>query len=620
MQKGKLSLIETKFWQQEASSCVERQKIELIKKNNYPLLVNYYEGVQSVRPDDLHVNAETQSLIISEYFPNTNALISEIMYQNPDILIDAMKPSAEDKVPLMKSALGYFFRKSEALIENRVALFDMIYAGYCAVEVDQIPNDNRPPVEMQAPEQEKPKGMFDKAVSALRSIVTPEDAEKNYAQQAPQMEANFSTVQGTYLRRYDPLDVPLDWRAERVRDRRYNLKKVWMSKAEFDAKYPDFKDLINVEDEKFGYSKHGIEIHNRKVLLYEFQIRLRGDIYRTIIISPNYNMREIDTFDRPYKTNGFNMKIGTLHKYGKLYSRSIAQINKKMQDEMNEYVNHLMEVAERNIPKRLYDKNKVKQDGLEVLMNTKINDMAPVDGNPQGAVTELQPTNASMDNKELLGIFQEQKSKLWSVSESRLAGNPDVDFAEELKIQEQGFESRQIDIQEGLRQLIKEELDTGKDLICNFWDDKVFLKITGTSKEAWYTPTSIPDPNNPMQSIVANPLTDELRSDEDTESLGDFEIDIDIASAAHPNRAQQLARMLEFMTQLVSMRQILIEQGKDINVDEIKRISKEFGWNPDKLFVDHQPAMVPSVPTASGEIITPEENAMRQAEAEARVG
>ena len=123
-----------------------------------------------------------------------------------------------------------------------------------------------------------------------------------------------------------------------------------------------------------------------------------------------------------------------------------------------------------------------------------------------------------------------------------------------------------------------------------------------------------------MQSIVANPLTDELRSDEDTESLGDFEIDIDIASAAHPNRAQQLARMLEFMTQLVSMRQILIEQGKDINVDEIKRISKEFGWNPDKLFVDHQPAMVPSVPTASGEIITPEENAMRQAEAEARVG
>ena len=74
------------------------------------------------------------------------------------------------------------------------------------------------------------------------------------------------------------------------------------------------------------------------------------------------------------------------------------------------------------------------------------------------------------------------------------------------------------------------------------------------------------------------------------------------------------------MQQLVAIRQILMDQGKDINVDEIRRISKEFGWNPDKLLVDFKPAMQPTVAAGTGETISPEEDARRQAEAEARIG
>src|SRR3990167_11464586 len=358
MAKGKLTTAEIAFWLSEARSCEERQKRELIQGNHYPALINYYEGIDQADALYPHVSTETRYAIINEYFPNTNSLISEIMYQNPDLLVEATKPETEEGIGLMKSALIHLWDKAEGLIENRVALFDMLYAGYCAVEVDHIdPSKGKAGYEEAvAQEEPEPQGIFQKLAAEFKKAKNEEEAEKNLAQLAPPMEMNFATAQGTYIRRYDPLDVPLDWRAESIKDRRYNLKKVWMSKAEFDVKYSEFKERVGAEEKGFDYSKHDLMIHNRKVLLYEFQVRLKGGQFKTIIISPSVMTREIDCFVRPYTTNGFNMKIGTLHRYGRLYPKSFAQVNKKMQDEMNGYVRHLMEVAERNVPKYVIDK------------------------------------------------------------------------------------------------------------------------------------------------------------------------------------------------------------------------------------------------------------------------
>ena len=612
----KLSTAEVKFWLSEARSCVERQRIELLQRNNYPFLINYYEGVEKVDAQHPHVSSNQQMAIINEYFPSTNSLISELMYRNPDLILEALKPQAEDDLPLMKSALNYLFDKGEALIENRIALFDMLYAGYCAVEVDQLntkedgeeKKDEEEPTEIE----EGKTSVFDKFKKGFKKALDPDEAEKILAQMSPQIESNFSTVQGSYIRRYDPLDIPLDWRAERLKDCRYRLKKVWMSKAEFDVKYDKYKNKVEVEEEKFEHSKHLSSLHNNKVMLFEFQVRLKGGVYRTIVLSPHVLTEAIDMFDRPYTTNGFNIKIGTLHKYGKLYPKSFAQINKTMQDEMNEYVRHMMDVAQRNVPKHVTDKNKVKTDAKDALMSSNVNDIVEIDGNTIGAVTPLQPTQVAYENKELLSIFQDQKNKLWSVTEARISGRSQAEFATDLAIQDQSFQQRNIDIQEGLRILIQDELNTGKDLIVAFWDNEIFLKVSGSEKMDWYEPVMVQDPQNPDRQIIENPLADLL--------TGDYFIDIDIASSVQPNRSQELQRMTFFMTQLVQMRPVLIEQGKDINIDEIKRISKEFGWNPDKIFVEHQPQMQPNVPVATGETITPEEDASRQAEAEARVG
>ena len=139
---AKLNPATIKFYLNEAKSCGDRQRIELIQRNNYPFLINYYEGFEEVDTKYPHVGAGQKLAIISEYFPNTNSLISEIMYQNPDIIVEATKPEAEEGQPLMKSALQYGFDKADALLENRVALFDMFFAGYCAIEVDHLTDEN----------------------------------------------------------------------------------------------------------------------------------------------------------------------------------------------------------------------------------------------------------------------------------------------------------------------------------------------------------------------------------------------------------------------------------------------------------------------------------------------
>ena len=612
---AKLTPAEVQFYLKEAKSCEDRQQRELIQRNNYPFLINYYEGIEQIDVAHPHVATAHRMAIINEYFPNTNSLIAEIMYQNPDFIVEAAKPEAEKGEGLMKAALEYGFEKADALVENRVALFDMFYAGYCAVEIGHLTDKNNETQFKMLPEEgemeERGKGLVQRMAEKIRSFTkqadNDEEAERKLEEEAPVEEEKFATSEMTYVRRYDPLNVPLDWRAETLKERRYNLKKVWLSKAEFDTKYVQFKDRVSAEEKSFTFSKHDNLIHSKKILIYEFQVRKRSNEYWTIVLTPTVTTEELDIFKRPYTTNGFDMKIGTLHKYGKLYPVAVAQINKKMQDEMNHYIRFQMEVAERNIPKRVADRNKVKGDAIEALNSDKVNDLVLIDGNVSGAITEAPHTNVSLDNKELFAVFQDQKNKLWSVQESRIGGRSVPKFAEELKIQTAGFLSKQIDVQEGLRMLIKEELETFKDIIVKFWDSPLFLKITGGQKPEWYIPKI-----DPMTGNVLNPLTDLL--------IGDYFIKVDITSGILPNRMQRRSDAIEFLNMFFQpgVLQLFQSQGKTLNIEEVAKIAKDFGLTPEALFIDFiPPPLAPTGMPSEGQL-PPEEDATRQAEAERR--
>ena len=585
---GKLTPSEIKFWLNEAKECEERQRRELTRRNNYPFLVLYYEGVERIDPQSPFVNTAEAYSVINEFFPNTNAKISELMYKYPDILATALKPEAEDGENLMKSALNYGFSRADALVENRVALFDMLYAGYCAVEVDHIIDtskgvENLPTEEEQAKRQEDNKGFIQKTLDKIRGTGGQNEVETDVESEMPDRREAFATNERTYIRRWNPANIPLDYRADVLKERRYNLKKVELSQAEFNAKYPLFKDKITATDNTSDFAKWDKHDHKKKVMLYEFQIKKKNNEYWNLVISPGYTSEEIDLYKRPYIHNGFNVKIGTLHKYGKLYPISFAQINKKLQDEMNHYVKFMMEVAERSVPKYGADKGRIKDDGMEALRSSNINDVVLTDGMPQSVIQPLAPAIVAKENKELMTIFNDGKQKLWNISQSRLQGVSSSNFATEINIQEAGMMASETDIQEGLRIVMKEQLEALKDIIVQFWDGEYFFKVTGGQMPQWYAAKQVVNPIT-QQPMIVNPLTDIL--------TGDYEIDVDIISAMRPNKEKKKKDLIDYYTWLINvLRPVLNSQGKDISVEEIKKSAITFGLNPETLFIDLQAPM-----------------------------
>lgn len=608
---GKLNSSEISFWLSEGRSCEQRQRQELIHKNNYPFLINYYEGFDRAENPHPHLNTRQRMAIINEHFPNTNALISEIMYQNPDIIADASKPEAEEDEPLMKAALSYWFDKSHAIVENRVALFDMLYAGYGCVEVSQFNPDTGSKKDLLPSEQElnQRKTLLERAAGIFKSK-DEKAAEEALEKAQPAKESSTATNTGTYIRRWDPVNVPLDWRAERIIDRRYNLKKVWMSPEEFNIRYPKFAGRVTDLNGRFRHSMHQQDMRSGKMFVYEFQVRQKNNIYQNLIVAPSILDTELDLFKRPYTTNSFDMKIGTLHKYGRLYPTSMAQINKKMSDEMNEYIRFQREVAKRNIPKFLIDGKKLKLGAKTALRSTKVNDIVEADGPPIGSVVPLPATAVSNENKEQFALFQTRSEKGWGVSTSRLQGRATEKFATGLKIQEAGFQEKTADIQEGLRFFIQEQLDSAKDLIATFWDKAVFFKVTGSDKMKWYEPQTADNPLRPGTEMVLNPLSDIL--------TGDYWVKVDISSALRPNKERKRNEAILFIKELAGLLPLFQAQGKTINTDEIAKISKQFGFTPEVLFIDAPPPQPEGQVQAGEEQISPEEDAQRQAEAEKR--
>ena len=70
---GKLSPATIRFYLNEAKSCEDRQRIELIQRNNYPFLINYYEGFEEIDTKYPHVGVSQKLSIISEYFPRNKS-------------------------------------------------------------------------------------------------------------------------------------------------------------------------------------------------------------------------------------------------------------------------------------------------------------------------------------------------------------------------------------------------------------------------------------------------------------------------------------------------------------------------------------------------------------------
>lgn len=573
---------EVNYWLSEIKACEDRQKRDLITRNCYPEILKYYEGKLIYNPTADTLNQEKDA-VINEYFPNTNSVIADIMYKFPEISVEAKKEDAEITVDLMKAALEYAVRKTEALDESRLALFDMMSAGFCAIEVGHLIDQEgyTPQGDYELPKEE---GLLDK-VKGFFGGSEKETAEKIENEYAPS-EERYGTTEKTYVRRLDPLNVLLDYRAERVKDMRYIIKKVVMSKSEFDAKYPEFAEKVNDESSgKIDFANHANKDHNTAITVYEVQIRKKGGVYTNICLTPGVKDQALKEYDRPYTHEGFDIKIGTFHKYGKLYPISIFRINKYINDRQNSYTRYMMEVAERTIPKIICDKE-LDLRAEEALTSPKVNEVVKVEF--PNKIAPMEFGKVSNENKELLQIFAQAKEKLWSVSESRLAGKSTSEFATEINIQEAGFQSRQGDLQEGLRDVLQQVLGELKDIIKQLWDGEYFFKVTGKDMPMWYQSQLATVDGMPM---TVNPLTDEL--------LGDYDVTVDITSSMRPNKDKKKKDLVDFLMFMLSPQVSMLLQmnGLQIDANFIKKSVQEFGYNPEVVFSQAPMPMMPGLPS-----------------------
>lgn len=607
---NKLTPIETQFYLSEIRSSEARQKSQLITRWQYPTLVGYYEGELLIDPDRRDEGVARRKLlaIINKHFPKTNILISDILFNNPDIIADPTQPFAiignkefnvEENAPLMRGALIHAYDKTGAQEENRIALFDMLFAGYAGVEVDHIKTKrdtqigiNKVPTEEQI--EERRTGIMGKVKEGFKKLTgkptNQQQAEDKAATEAADEKEAFADTTKTYIRRWDPLNILFDWQAKRFKDSRYLIKKRIMSKSKFDAEFPKFKDKVQAgKFLEFGQHHSGSE--KQSVIVYEVQVRKANNVYTTIVLTPTLMDAELDMFDRPYTTNGFNIKIGTLNKYGVIYPVPVAKINKTISDEWNEYIYNWKNVAERNVPKFLVNTKKVNSGGIDALRSKHTNDIVDVDGQTDGAVTPLQPTKLSNDNKELVGLYASESEKTWGVSDAKSSGsNKNIKFAEQLKQQEAGFQSVTSDSQEGLRQLMQEELETVKDIIVTFWDEEIFIKITGGPKPQWYVPMT-------LGGVVVNPLSDLLTAD--------YFIKVDVTQAFRPNKDKDKNDSILLLREIISeeMTAVLARpsekfpNGRQLSTQFLDKVVKKFGEDPEIVF---EPIQTPQVP-AEGE-------------------
>jgi hypothetical protein len=404
------------------------------------------------------------------------------------------------------------------------------------------------------------------------------EVEEKLYTEIPREEAAYSSPDKTYAKRINPCEVILDYRAERIKDTRYRGKVIKMSHSEFKAMYPKYADQINAT-EGIPYSAHKNDSDSKVVILYEVELKKGDTEYCTYLFAKNYKLSEIDYWERPYRHNGFSLKVQTIDEYGLLYPKSRAALNKNNQDDINNYLTFAMEVAERNIPKRIVAKDALDNGAMEALRSNRVNDVVVVKGTASGGKIEtLTNTNVSTENKELLQGFFKQSEKLWSVSESRISGQSNTEFATEIQIQEQGFQVNVRGIQNSVRNLWRQELDGLKDIQANFWDEAYYFQYTGLDgKPTWY------EPQVDAMGNVITPLADEITAD--------AEVDIDLSSMLRPNKEKLKKDLTEFATWLISPAVVAIAQmnGKVIDLESINKVVKEWGWNPDNIFKDAAP-------------------------------
>jgi len=362
---------ELDYYKREVLASLKRQRTEFIERIGYEDLIKYLEGLQG----------KDTWTIVDEFSPAVLSVVSSVYYQNPTVSVEAASPEADEYVKpsmmyllqnpdfkpyrltdLMRGASVYGMKKSGMKEEMQVSCFDLVLAGYACVEMNHTTERVEAPTEDFGKDEERDSSILNKLIEGAKGLassvtgmfgekpaekddeVTAEDIAKT-----TQKDVRTDTTNRTYCKRWNPLDILFDPRAQVFRESRWIAKKVRMSLAEFNSTYPHLKGKVNPGDEhisELAYSQHQSDENKKAVVLYELEIKKKGP--RNCILVLHLGLDEaVDYYEKPIITNEFSVKYGSIDKYGKIYPMSRGKKAKRPQDDINHYMTIQFEHVDR---------------------------------------------------------------------------------------------------------------------------------------------------------------------------------------------------------------------------------------------------------------------------------
>ena len=553
---------ELKYWQSEVRLGKDFRKKHYYDSENASGkavdCINYYLGKQAILDEGLET-----PIVDNQIAPIVNSFTAALLFQNPEVIIKEKRvPSAPYQSQISKAVFDYFQSELKMEWHNQQALFDAFITGIGVKtngynsEFDYID------------EKEKVYKTVKRRKGLGRGKGWKEVEEQ--VEQEIVRRKEWITREFPFNVRHSPLMTVVDPRAKNA----FPYDGKWID-LEFEVPYNEVKGNSMFENTDDLAPTGAVGTDKDKIIyddykkgmchIHQIQISRKDGLY-VLTMAEDYN-KPLRYVKFPFEIEGFLTTFLTLNDtVDSFYPPSDIERLLPLQDEVNYIQSKILEAIYKFLPKIGINSDFFK-DETEITNAIAKGDIGTIlvsrgQATPQQAVQVLNFTLNLQDKIAVLQMLKNEIRLISGVTEAELTGSTDARTATEANIGARGFSARIIAKREKLRRFIKEDLRKFKQIVQQAADFELVVKITGLNEIDPQTGENVNE-----TWVKLNRVKDYV--------LGEYELDIDIESAAQPNLELKRRQILESANFLFSpmLQQQLSMEGNKI---DYTLLAKEF--------------------------------------------
>jgi len=527
--------------------------------------LNYYLGKHKIYDEGVEI-----PIADNQISPIVKTFLAAILFQNPEILVRLLRKS---QIPyqkeITKSVFSYFQTELKMDWQNQLCIFDSFITGV-GLKTNGYDSelDEYDEVTKVKEKVKKRKGLG----RGKGWETVEEEIEKELRRKREWIVKEFP-----YNLRHSPFMCIPDPRAKCALP--YDGK--WLC-LEYDLPFYEVKGNKNFQNTSELAPNGAIGTDKDKIVwddykkamcrLYQIQIS-RSDGMYILTLCKDYD-KPIRYIKYPFKVEGFLTTFLTLNDTcDTFYPPNDIEGLIPLQDEVNYIQSRIVEAIYKFLPKVGLNSDFFR-DEQEIVSAVEKNELGSILVNRGQATPNqaIQVLNFNLDLQDKLIVLQNLRNEmrlLSGVTEAELTGQTDAKTATEANIGARGSFARIIARRERVRRFLKEDLRKFKQICMQACDWPLITKITGLNDVDPMTGQMITE-----QWVKLNRVADYI--------VGEYELDVDIASGQVPNPELKRRQILETANFLFSplVEQSLAREGMKIDktllIKEFLRTMEQF--------------------------------------------